>query len=915
METTQYRTVLIRDFFRQYGWIAGLYEDYVIYANKMASLWNADLIEPKHTIQQCIDNGLSYEYTIQRNGKKLCNIPALTKDGYFIIQGSEKVMLLQELRLQSELYITETGCELFISNARVPLKIIVQNNSILLLDVSMILNDFGMRDLNHIGMYELLFKIFLSDIDDVGDPTVYIFRMLSNYNIQNTDACFILILASTKGIGNILVEKDREVIRHKIFGGMSSINIIATLIHIISTQVDTIFRNKEVSNRDDYKYKIIRTPGNVIYNIFKTADNIDTLGSTIHKKIYQSIKRGEFVINGRTYNKMAVQLSKRSLIDKISNVRKVVVPCDEHSLNFEMRQIHSTQRGYICPCETPEGKSVGITKYLASCCMITYDIDISDWTNRVCKDELFEGCYWVIINSVVYGWCNKTDINIADMKRKYHTISIVMKDHMIYIRTCAGRPIRPVLVLKGKPFDWKIVGKPYSNSHTKELEDVGLIYSLIKRGDIVFIDPHECEHNKIASLGYNGDWTQYTYMEIHPYTMLGLTAALIPFSEHNQSARNVFASSMLKQSMQLYDSEKTCLYLQKPLIYTLIGKAIGYDENPNGINLLVSIMSITGYNQEDAIIVNKSAVERGIFMSVAHSKIFIIIDSPWHVINEKDELYILSGGIEKRLYDIRSTYSKPRIIDIKESLVENGKTKLEITIEEQRTLQVGDKLASRHAQKGVVGLIAQSVDMPFTIDGCVPDIIINPHAIPSRMTVGQLIESVLGKACCINGTFEDGTPFINCTRQDINNVLKTRDTEYMMLGTTGEQIEQPIVTGFVYYMALKHQAADKVYARSSGPKSLMSRQPIAGRSKGGGLRFGEMEYDCLIAHGASNLITNIADNSDMIEAPYCSKCDLIGDIYNKCRICNENVTLKKVPFSYIVYKDLMLSANIRTNKN
>lgn len=915
METTQYRAVLIRDFFRQYGWIAGLFEDYVIYAEKMASLWNADLIEPQHTIQQCIDNGLSYEYTIRKNGKKLCNIPALTKDGYFIIQGSEKVILLQELRLQSELYITETGCELFISNAKVPLKIIVQNNSILLLDVSMIVNDFDMRDLNHIGMYELLFKIFLSDISDVGDPAVYIFQMLLNYSTQNIDARFILILASTKGIGNILVEKDREIIRHKIFGGMSSINIIATLIHIVSTQVNIIFRTKEISNRDNYKYKTIKTPGNIIYNIFKTIDNIDTLESGIHKKIYQSIKRGEFVINGQTYMKMAVQLSKRSLIDKISNVRKVVVPCDEHSLNFEMRQIHPSQRGYICPCETPEGKSVGITKYLASCCMITQNTDISEWINRVCRNEIFEGCYWVIINSVVYGWCNKTNINIANMKQKYHTISIVIIDNIIHIRTCAGRPIRPVLVLKGKPFDWTIVGKPYSNSHTKELEDVGLIYSLIKRGDIVFIDPHECEHNKIASLGYNGDWTQYTYMEIHPYTMLGLTAALIPFLEHNQSARNVFASAMLKQSMQLQGSEKTCIYLQKPLIYTLIGDAIGYNKNPNGINLLVSIMSMTGFNQEDAIIVNKSAVERGIFMSVAHSKTFVIIDSPWHIINEKDGIYILSGGVEKRLYDIRSKYTKPKIIDIKEFLVENGKTKLEITIEEHRTLQIGDKLASRHAQKGVVGLLVSSIDMPFTKDGCTPDIVINPHAIPSRMTVGQLIESVLGKACCIQGKFEDGTPFINCTKQGIDNLLKNKDTEEMILGITGEEIEQPIVTGFVYYMALKHQAADKVYARSSGPKSLMSRQPIAGRSKGGGLRFGEMEYDCLIAHGASNLITNIADKSDMTEVPYCSKCDLICDVYDKCRMCNTNVTLKKVPFSYVVYKDLMLSANVRINTN
>ena len=171
----------------------------------------------------------------------------------------------------------------------------------------------------------------------------------------------------------------------------------------------------------------------------------------------------------------------------------------------------------------------------------------------------------------------------------------------------------------------------------------------------------------------------------------------------------------------------------------------------------------------------------------------------------------------------------------------------------------------------------------------------------------------MGKACSITGTFEDGTPFIRHNKKEISDILKLRDTEEMTLGTTGEIVQQPIVTGFVYYMALKHQAADKVYARSSGPKSLMNRQPIAGRSKGGGLRFGEMEYDCLIAHGASNLITNIAENSDMTDVLYCTHCHFISDTYNKhCKLCSSDMIKKKIPFSYLVYKDLMLSANIKT---
>lgn len=913
MSAAEQRILLIRDFFRQYGWIAGLYEDYVAYVQKMALLLNATIINPLHSIDECLNNNLSYEYLFKQDNNIICTIPALTTEGYFIIQGTEKVILLQEVRLPSELFINKNICELFIPNAKVPLKVNIVNESKILLDTSMIKNDIG--NIENIGISELLLNMFIMDISNVTDSTGYLFTLLSNYDFDNTLAqvCFIYIISSTKGIGGLNIDKDREIIRSKIFGNMSSINIVATIVHIIVTCVKTILGKCKYSERDNYKHKILKTPGYIVYNIFKTIYLTNKLQIVVNKKIYDSIKRGEFIISGKVYNKMAVQLSKRSLIDKISNVRKIIVPCDEHSLNLDMRQIHSTQNGYICPCETPEGKSVGITKYLAACCLISRETNIDDWICKVCKDELFPICYWVIIDGTVRGWCKRTDINISKLKCEYPTISIIIYQNIVQIRTSAGRPIRPILVLKGKPFDWNIVGKSYINWKDKTIDDYGLINSMIKQGNIIFVDSNECQHNNIASLGYNGDWTVYNYMEIHPCTMLGLTASLIPFPEHNQSARNVFASSMLKQSMQLYDSEKTCYYLQKPLVYTLIGKAIGYDENPNGINLVVSIMSINGFNQEDAIIIKKSAIERGMFMSVAVTKTFIIVENPWYIINDENMFYVLSGGIEKKLYDIKSTYKNPKITNIKESRTDQGKTKLDITITEHRTVQMGDKLASRHAQKGVVGMIMDEQDMPFTPNGCTPDIIINPHAIPSRMTVGQLIESVLGRQCCISGTFKDGTPFVRYEKDDLNDILKLQDTEYMTLGTTGQTVKQPIVTGMVYYMALKHQADDKIYARSSGPKSLMSHQPIAGRSKGGGLRFGEMEYDCLIAHGGSNIITNIANNSDMTEVPYCTKCRLILNTYNAtCKFCNRKIVQQKIPFSYIVYKDLMLSANIKT---
>lgn len=339
---------------------------------------------------------------------------------------------------------------------------------------------------------------------------------------------------------------------------------------------------------------------------------------------------------------------------------------------------------------------------------------------------------------------------------------------------------------------------------------------------------------------------------------------------------------------------------------------MGIDDNPNGVNLVVCIMSITGYNQEDAIIVKKSSIDRGLFSSVVKHTSTVTVDNPWNIVDDQGKLCILHGGTEKTLTDVKSMMLRPKVTGVKESIVENGRSKIDVTMEENRNLHLGDKLASRHAQKGVVGMIMNEEDMPFTSSGMTPDIIINPHAIPSRMTVGQLLEGVLGKHSAMTGTFEDGTPFLRKNKKELEDIVSMNDTEQVTLGTTGESVKIPVAMGIVYYMALKHQAADKMYVRSAGPKSIMSRQPISGRSKGGGLRFGEMEYDCLVAHGASKLVTEISENSDMVDVPYCASCCVVTDVFDSpCRLCGGNTIYKRMPFSYVVLKDLMLASNIQ----
>jgi DNA-directed RNA polymerase beta subunit len=913
---------ILREFFRHHGWLADIPKDYAHYVTMMAELVNGHVDGPLAGIDECIKGSTTYEYAIIVGGSTICTVPAMTDKGYFVIQGQEKVVMVQEVRLQTEQCVTYVPppmrtpdsankgrkggpcCELFIDGATVPARVRIADDSVVELDTAMVHKD--LRDISSIGMLDVINDLF-SEEDRV---LVYnsVSYMLRSYCAEHADACMAHILSSSRGAGGLSIDEDRETIRWKIFGGMSNNCIIATLVTMTAACVIAALGFASPSDRDDYSMKRLKTPGATIYKIFRycvnTCRNPKNLNSLIYRHVHSFIKRGEITVAGRAYSKMSMQLSKRSYVDMLSSVRRVVVPCDENSPNTKMRQIHASQKGYVCPCETPEGKAVGIIKSLGCCCIVSTKTDIGEWVSKACRDGIFAGGVWAIVDGAVVGWCTPEDV--GQIKVEYPTVSVTMpKANIARIRTSSGRPLRPLLVTRKHPVDWNRVGS---------------FDRMLSSGLLEYLDPAECTSSTIASIGYEGDWTRFTHIEIHPCTMLGLAASMIPFPEHNQSARNVFSSAMIKQAMQLYGSEgsgdKTCDYLQRPLVYTQVSRDMGCDSNPNGVNLVTCMMAINGYNQEDAIILKKSSIERGLFSSVARHTTSVTIDNPWSRVDDDDSgcVSILHGRTERTLVDVKSMMPSPRITAVKESVAESGRSRIDVSMDEHRFMQLGDKMSSRHAQKGVVGLIMAEEDMPFTASGMVPDIIINPHAIPSRMTVGQLLEGVLGKHAAMTGTFKDGTPFLRAGMEDLCKTLKMSDTEAVILGTTGESVQTPVAIGIVYYMALRHQAVDKVYVRSTGPKSIMSRQPISGRSKGGALRLGEMEYDCLIAHGASRLVTGVSENSDMADVPYCTTCNAVTDVFaGPCRLCGSETVRRRMPFSYVVFKDLMLAANIQVH--
>ena len=539
------------------------------------------------------------------------------------------------------------------------------------------------------------------------------------------------------------------------------------------------------------------------------------------------------------------------------------------------------------------------------------------------------------------------------------------------IKVCndAGRLTRPVLrVSQGN--NLIITNNIISDIRRGELKWQDLLTNIKLNDSIIeYIDPLEQNFSlismtpkKLASQDPN--LYRYTHCEIHPSTIFGILASCIPFPEHNQSPRNTYQCAMGKQAMGVYVTnydqrmDKTAYVLSypgRPLVDTRVMNMIKLNDIPSGMPVIVAIMTHSGYNQEDSILFNQGSLNRGLFQATIYH-------------TEKDEDKKIHGDEEIRCRpDPTKTkgmkfgnYNKinsqgvmeenslienrdiiiSKMVPIKEA--RNDHTKV-IKYEDQsrtfrtheetyvdknyierngdgynfckvrtRTLRqpvIGDKFSSRHGQKGTIGNIIPEANMPFTKDGLKPDIIINPHAIPSRMTIAQLKETLLGKVLLELGLFGDGTSFVELDIKDISkeltkNKFECHGNELLYNGLTGEQIETSIFMGPCFYQRLKHMVNDKAHSRSIGPMVNLTRQPAEGRSRDGGLRFGEMERDCMISHGASRFTKGrIYDASDKFEVHACCKCGMIAAFNDKthihyCRTCDNRIDFARVKLPY-----------------
>ena len=796
-------------------------------------------------------------------------------------------------------------------------------------------------------------------------------------------------------------------------------------IELTGTLLNNLFRNyfnklvkemqkhivREINNgswksSEDYENIINSTN---IYKIMKST--------TIENGINRALSTGDFSIKQSNSSKVGVAqvLNRLTYVSSLSHSRRINTPLEKSGELIAPRKLHNTTWGFLCPAETPEGQSIGIVKNISYMGHITIPTNSSSLYEYIKKhliafeDERFDQvediqhAVKVFINGAWIGITEDPLTLYNDMKdKKYKGIiniytSIIFNYKTLEIRICndGGRLTRPVLKVRdNKAIITKDIINRLSN---KELVWNDLITSCtLDESVIEYIDPEEqgysmiamkCKDKFMKKTEHEG-YFKYTHCEIHPSTIFGVLASCIPFPDHNQAPRNTYQCAMGKQAMGVYATnydnrmDKTAYvlnYPSRPLVDTRLMNMLHLNNIPSGTQIHVAIMTHTGYNQEDSVLINKASIDRGLFMAtIYHTE----KDEDKNII--RDEIIRCKPDPSKTRSIKYGNYDKlnnqgfinenelvenrdiiiAKTVPIKEN--KNDLTKVikyedqsktfrrneesyidknytsrngdgynfaKVRIRATRKPTYGDKFSSRHGQKGTVGNIIPEADMPFTKDGHRPDIIINPHAIPSRMTIGQLKETLLGKVLLELGMFGDGTGFGNLDVKTIAAELQklgyeSYGNEILYNGLTGEQLETSIFIGPVFYQRLKHMVTDKQHSRSIGPMVNLTRQPAEGRSRDGGFRIGEMERDVMIAHGISKFCRErMFDVSDKYSVFVCKKCGMIAS-YNDgnanamyenadttihlCKMCNNHTHFSKVeiPYAYKLMAQELQTINV-----
>jgi DNA-directed RNA polymerase II subunit RPB2 len=735
-------------------------------------------------------------------------------------------------------------------------------------------------------------------------------------------------------------------------------------------------------------------------------------------------------------------LARISYIGTLSHLRRVNNDLDRSIKITAPHRLHSQQWGIMCPFESPDGASIGYLKNFALLAQITFDTHPKHIIAAIQSIDVRKGniikpiaelsapflarkdVIKIFVNGSLYG----VTIDPAFLVRAFRiyrrnglfdpfvSIAWNIKENEIRINTDAGRPCRPVFIVsKGK-----VLADAITSFESVKWDD--LIYgkiSVITRDRDTFIDPGQIEKFSSAthfeSILDDLEKTQgcieyldieeentmliamkrddlntsqfYTHLEIHPSTALSVVTNIVPFANHNQAPRVYFHGAQSKQAVGIYATNwhkrfDTSAYIQHyPQQRIVTTRGSHYNGNsmmPNGCNVIVAIMTHTGFNQEDSIMINRRAIDRGLFKMTAYKSMTasekvlstterVFFANPetlqkggkeihdmkkanYSLISEdgiikensyvsRDQKAAVIGMIHMTQEErkVRNGVFTDRVLQpvykdismmtdvnhygvvdrvfVEKTVPTNPERICKVRFRKVRRPEPGNKFCSAHGQKGVIGMILEQENMPFTKDGIVPDLIINPHALPSRMTMGHLIETVFAKLCCMKGCYGDGTVFIPFDKDKVFDELEKHNyekygNEILYDGRTGRQIDTDIFIGPIYYYQLKHMVVDKIQARGSHIKGgkfgndvkriQLTHQPTSGRSAGGGLRIGEMERDVLIGHGVSAFIReSMMEKSDKYTWAICNHCGTMADRMLGCNNCeHDDISVIETPWSF-----------------